>query len=156
MFELELIRQVDINIDYILMLAEKYHAANGVDKSIIGVIDRAVRSSPELRSKKALIDGFIATVNTDTMVMEDWRTYVTEEKEKARAEIVQAENLKPNETGRFVASTFRDGRLKTTGTAIDAILPPVRRFGGGRAAKKRSVIEKLKAFFEKFMGLVEE
>ena len=64
-FELELIRQVDINIDYILMLVEKYHATNGADKSIIGVIDRAVGSSPELRSKKELIDGFIATVNTD-------------------------------------------------------------------------------------------
>ena len=155
-FELELIRQVDINIDYILMLVEKYHAANGADKSIIGVIDRAVGSSPELRSKKELIDGFIATVNTDTRVMEDWRTYVTEEKEKALASIVAEENLKPDETERFVASTFRDGRLKTTGTAIDAILPPVRRFGGGRAEKKRSVIEKLKAFFEKFMGLVGE
>ena len=155
-FELELIRQVDINIDYILMLVEKYHAANGADKSIIGVIDRAVGSSPELRSKKELIDGFIATVNTDTRVMEDWRTYVTEEKEKALASIVAEENLKPDETERFVASTFRDGRLKTTGTAIDAILPPVRRFGGGRAEKKRSVIEKLKAFFEKFMGIVGE
>lgn len=155
-FELELIRQVDINIDYILMLVEKYHAANGADKSIIGVIDRAVGSSPELRSKKELIDGFIATVNTDTRVMEDWRTYVMEEKEKALASIVAEENLKPDETERFVASTFRDGRLKTTGTAIDAILPPVRRFGGGRAEKKRSVIEKLKAFFEKFMGIVGE
>ena len=155
-FELELIRQVDINIDYILMLVEKYHAANGADKSIIGAIDRAVGASPELRSKKELIDGFIATVNTDTRVMEDWRRYVTEEKEKALASIVAEENLKPDETEQFVASTFRDGRLKTTGTAIDAILPPVRRFGGGRAEKKRSVIEKLKAFFEKFMGLVGE
>ena len=156
MFELELIRQVDINIDYILMLVEKYHAANGADKSIIGAIDRAVGSSPELRSKKALIDGFIATINTDTKVMEDWRKYVTEEKEKALAEIVQAENLKPEETETFVASSFRDGRLKTTGTAIDAILPPVRRFGGNRAAKKAGVIEKLKTFFATFMGLVDE
>ena len=154
MFELELIRQVDVSIDYILMLVEKYHAANGADKSIIGAIDRAIAASPELRSKKELIDGFIATVNTDTRVMEDWRKYVTEEKELAS--IVAEENLKPDETERFVASTFRDGRLKTTGTAIDAILPPVRRFGGGRAAKKRSVIEKLKDFFEKFMGLVGE
>ena len=154
-FELELIRQVDINIDYILMLVEKYHATNGADKSIIGAIDRAVGSSPELRSKKELIDGFLATVNTDTRVMEDWRKYVTEEKEKELASIVAEENLKPDETERFVASTFRDGRLKTTGTAIDAILPPVRRFGGGRAEKKRSVIEKLKVFFDKFMGIVE-
>ena len=153
-FELELIRQVDINIDYILMLVEKYHATHGRDKSIIGAIDRAVSASPELRSKKELIDGFIATVNSDTRVMEDWRAYVREEKNKALAAIVRTENLKPEETARFVASTFRDGRLKTTGTAIDAILPPMRRFGGDRAEKKRSVIEKLKDFFAKFMGII--
>ncbi|MGP1585331.1 MAG: type I restriction endonuclease subunit R [Schwartzia sp. (in: firmicutes)] len=155
-FELELIRQVDINIDYILMLVEKYHASNGTDKSIIGAIDRAIGASPELRSKKELIDGFIATVNTDTRVMEDWRAYVTEEKDKALAAIVAEEKLKLTETEQFVARTFRDGVLKTTGTSIDAILPPVRRFGGGRAEKKRTVIEKMKAFFEKFMGLVGE
>ena len=80
----------------------------------------------------------------------------SEEKEKALAEIVQAENLKPEETETFVASSFRDGRLKTTGTAIDAILPPVRRFGGNRAAKKAGVIEKLKTFFATFMGIVDE
>ena len=155
-FELELIRQVDINIDYILLLVEKYHASNGMDQSIIGAIDRAVGASPELRSKKELIDGFLATVNTDTKVMEDWRKYVAEEKDKELASIVAEENLKPAETEKFVASTFRDGRLKTTGTALDAILPPVRRFGGGRAAKKAGVIAKLKAFFEKFMGVVGE
>ena len=156
MFELELIRQVDINIDYILMLVEKYHATNGADKSIIGAIDRAVGSSPELRSKKELIDGFLATVNTDTKVMEDWRKYVTEEKEKALEKIVQEEKLKPEETEKFVRSALRDGRFKTTGTAIDTILPPVRRFGGARAEKKAGVIEKLRAFFATFMGLVEE
>jgi len=43
--------------------------------------------------------------------------------------------------------------LKTTGTDIDKILPPVSRFGGGRAKKKQTVLEKLKAFFEKYFGL---
>ena len=155
-FELELIRQVDVNIDYILLLVEKYHASNGLDQSIIGAIDRAVGASPELRSKKELIDGFIKTVNTSTKVMEDWRTYVDAEKEKALEKIVQEEKLKPEETEKFVRSALRDGRFKTTGTAIDTILPPVRRFGGARAEKKAGVIEKLRAFFATFMGLVEE
>jgi type I restriction enzyme R subunit len=44
--------------------------------------------------------------------------------------------------------------LRSTGTGIDKILPPVSRFGGGRAAKKKSIIEKLKKFFEKYLGLV--
>ena len=49
---------------------------------------------------------------------------------------------------------LRDGALKTTGTDIDKIMPPVSRFGGGgRAKKKQKVIEKLKSFFEKYFGL---
>jgi type I restriction enzyme R subunit len=44
--------------------------------------------------------------------------------------------------------------LKTTGTAIDKIMPPVSRFGGGRAAKKQGIIEKLMLFFEKYLGLI--
>ena len=69
--------------------------------------------------------------------------------------IIDSEKLKPDETRKFVAGSFRDCVLKTTGTDIDRILPPVSRFsGGGRAAKKQSVIEKLTAFFEKYFGLV--
>ena len=153
-FELELIRQVEINIDYILMLVEKYHAGNCKDKSIIGAIDRAVGSSPELRSKKALIDDFIATVDNRTIVTDDWRRFVTAQERCELERIIESEHLKPEETDKFVSNMFRDGEFRTTGTDLDAILPPVRRFGGGRAKKKATVIEKMKAFFEKFLGLV--
>ena len=51
-FEIELIRQVEINIDYILMLVMKYHESNCKDKSILGTIDRAIDSSIQLRSKR--------------------------------------------------------------------------------------------------------
>ena len=50
--------------------------------------------------------------------------------------------------------SFRNGEIKTTGTDIDKIMPPVSRFGGGnRAAKKQTIIEKLKAFFDRFFGV---
>lgn len=69
-------------------------------------------------------------------------------------EIITNEKLKAEETRRFVDNAFRDGALKTTGTEIDKLMPPVSRFGGGgRARKKQGVIEKLKAFFEKYFGL---
>jgi len=70
--------------------------------------------------------------------------------------LIDSEKLKPDETRRFVDNAFRDGVLKTTGTDIDKILPPISRFGGGgdRVVKKQTVIEKLTAFFEKYMGLL--
>ena len=64
------------------------------------------------------------------------------------------EKLKPAEAQRFVANAFRDGALKTTGTDIDQILPPVSRFGGGnRTEKKKTIIQRLAQFFEKYFGI---
>ena len=155
-FEMELIRQVDINIDYILMLVEKYHAKNCEDQEILASIDRAIDSSIQLRSKKELIHDFINTMNAATVVERDWHTFVAQQKEEDLGEIIQTEKLKPEETKRFLDNSFRDGTLKTTGTDIDKLMPPVSRFGGGggkRAAKKQGIIAKLASFFEKYLGV---
>ena len=153
-FEIELIKQVEINIDYILMLVEKYHAGNCEDKEILASIRKAVDASIQLRSKKELIEAFISTVNVDTQVTTDWRRFVLEQEENDLAEIISGEKLKDEETRKFVSNAFRDGALKTTGTEIDKLMPPVSRFGGGsRAKKKQGIIAKLKAFFEKYFGL---
>ena len=154
-FEIELIKQVEVNIDYILMLVAKYHESNCEDKDLLTSIDKAISSSLELRSKKELIEGFISRINASTNVDRDWRAFVLEQKEKDLDTIIEDEKLKPSETRKFIAGSFRDGAIKTIGTDIDKILPPVSRFsGGGRAAKKQNVIDKLLGFFEKYLGIV--
>lgn len=153
-FEIELVKQIEVNIDYILMLVAKYQQSNCKDKTILTTIDKAINSSIELRSKKELIERFIEQVNVSTKVDEDWRKFLHERKEADITAIIEEERLKPEETRRFIDNAFRDGILKTTGTAIDKIMPPVSRFGGGRAAKKQGIIEKLMIFFEKYLGLV--
>jgi type I restriction enzyme R subunit len=153
-FEIELVKQIEVNIDYILMLVAKYQQSNCKDKTILTTIDKAINSSIELRSKKELIERFIEQVNVSTKVDEDWRKFLHERKEADISAIIEEEKLKPEETRRFIDNAFRDGILKTTGTAIDKIMPPVSRFGGGRAAKKQGIIEKLMLFFEKYLGLV--
>lgn len=153
-FEIELVKQIEVNIDYILMLVAKYQQSNCKDKTILTTIDKAINSSIELRSKKELIERFIEQVNVSTKVDEDWRKFLHERKEADISAIIEEEKLKPEETRRFIDNAFRDGMLKTTGTAIDKIMPPVSRFGGGRAAKKQGIIEKLMVFFEKYLGLV--
>ena len=115
-FEIELIKQIEINIDYILMLVQKYHDSHCDDKEILITIQKAVDASPELRSKKALIETFIAGINDVSDVMLEWRTFVAEEKERQLVTIIQEENLKDEETRRFMDSAFRDGSVKTTGT----------------------------------------
>lgn len=153
-FETELIRQVEINIDYILLLVQKYHDTNCTDKEILVNISKAIGSSLQLRSKKELIESFISSVNAGTDVDSGWREYVQRRKAEDLNEIIESEHLKPEETEKFIESSFRDGQVRTTGTDIDKILPPMSRFGGGnRQEKKKSVIEKIQSFFEQYFGL---
>lgn len=155
-FEMELIKQVEVNIDYILMLVIKYHKSNCTDKEILADINRAICSSPQLRSKKELIENFITTINTQSKVDDDWKKFVTEQKEADLSSIIEEENLKPEETKKFIDNSFRDGVIKTSGTDLDRLLPPMGLFGDAgkkRQAKKQSIIEKLSKFFEKYLGL---
>lgn len=153
-FEIELVKQIEVNIDYILMMVEKYRKSNCKDKSILVDIDKAIGSSMQLRNKRELIEEFIKTVNVDTDVEEDWISFVNAQKEKELDSIIQEERLKPEETRAFINNSFRDGVLKTTGMDIDNILPPMSRFGGKRAKKKQTVIEKLTEFFERYFDLI--
>ena len=153
-FEMELVKQVEVNIDYILMLVAKYHESNCTDKEILGSIDKAIKSSLALRSKKELIDTFISKINVNTDVMNDWTKFVKEQEETDLKKLIEEENLNEEETRRFIDNSFREGQVKTTGTDIDKILPPMRLFGGGnKTARKQTIIEKILKFFEKYFGL---
>ena len=154
-FEVELIKQIEINIDYILMLVKKYHDSNCEDKEILVTINKAVNSSPTLRSKKQLIENFIESVNDNSSddIVGQWNDFVFVKREQDLEQIIKDEKLKPEETRKFLDNAFRDGEIKTAGTDIDKLMPPVSRVGGGREKKKQGIIDKLKAFFEKFFGI---
>ncbi|MDR1165344.1 MAG: type I restriction endonuclease subunit R [Deltaproteobacteria bacterium] len=156
LFELELIKQIDVNVDYILSLIEKYHASNCEDDTINIAIDKAINSSIELRSKKELIKRFIEHINLSTKdIFEEWPNFIQKRLNDDLNSLIEEENLKGNETRRFINIACYDGILKTTGTSIDKLLPPASRFGSdNRIKKKQTVIEKLKQFYFKYYGLV--
>ena len=156
-FEIELIKQVEINVDYILMLVERYIKAKGTsqDKEIRATIERAINSSPSLRNKKDLIEAFVDSVSPKAKVDAEWQAFVARKKVEELDRIIADEGLNPDETKTFVDNAFRDGGIPTTGTAITKILPPVSRFSknNNHSAKKQTVLEKLAAFFERYFGL---
>ena len=155
-FEIELIKQIEINIDYILILVKKYHDSHSEDKEVLVTIKKAIDASPELRSKKKLIEAFITDVNTIEDVITEWNNYVSEQREKELNQIIKEERLNPEETRKFLENTFRYGEVKTVGTDINKIMPPMSRFGGGnRSKKKQTIIDKIKKFFEKYFGIGE-
>ncbi|MBB4735237.1 type I restriction enzyme R subunit [Micrococcus cohnii] len=156
-FEIELVKQVEINVDYILMLVAKLQAdhGDGQDKEIRAEISRAVDASPSLRSKRDLVEDFVKSVSLVGNVDEEWEVFVAARRDAELTEIIKAENLKPGPTREFIDAAFRDGQLRTTGTEITRILPPISRFNrdAGHGDTKRRVVDALTRYFERFRGL---
>jgi type I restriction enzyme R subunit len=154
-FEMELIKQVEINIDYILELIRKYHVGNQDNKELLVDINKAIDSSVELRNKKDLIEQFIGSLNANSSVDEDWRTFVDAKKMEELNKIITDEGLDHGETYKFIDNAFRDGSIQSSGTAISKILPPVSRFSAdnSRGKKRETVLDKLSSFFNKFFDI---
>ena len=154
-FEMELIKQVEITIDYILALIRKYHAGHMQDKEIVVEIMKRIGSDIEMRKKKDLIESFIASLKPESNVDDDWNTFIAGKRKEELDKIIEEENLNPEETRKFMENAFRDGFIQRSGTAITKILPPVSRFTptGERAKKRASVLEKLTAYFERFWNI---
>ena len=156
-FEIELVRQAEVNVDYILALVAKYHESNCENKDILTSIDKAVDASIELRSKKELIHDFINlySLNGNGEIHDAWQRFINAERENELTKIIEDNNLNPAETRRLIANSFRDGVFKTTGTDVDRIMPAMSRFGdSNRSGKKKGVIERLVSFFEKYFGAI--
>ncbi|MDO8618342.1 MAG: type I restriction endonuclease subunit R [Candidatus Daviesbacteria bacterium] len=154
-FEMELIKQVDINIDYILGLIKKYHEDHTKNKELLLDINKAIDSSVELRNKKDLINQFIASLDIHSVVDDDWQKFVEGKKVEELETIIESEDLDHDATYAFIKNAFRNGNVTTTGTAITKILPPVSRFSptGERTKKRESVLDKLTRFFERFFNI---
>jgi len=153
-FETELVKQIEVNIDYILMLIQKYHASNCEDKEIVASIKKIVTSSFELKSKKELIDAFLDTINVNSDVIKDWIDFINKQSRDDLMAIINEEKLKEQETFNYMKRCFEYNEIKTTGTDLDSILPKVSIFGGGRAKKKEVVLQKLTKYYEKYEGLI--
>lgn len=154
-FEMELIKQIEINIDYILDLIKRYHEDHINNKEILVDINKAIDSSLELRNKKDLINQFISSLNINSSVENDWQSFVEGKKIEELESIISAENLNPEETYKFIKNAFSNGNVETTGTAITKVLPPVTRFSpsGERTTKRENVLTKLTNFFDRFFDI---
>ncbi len=155
-FEIELVKQVEINVDYILIQIQKLQGANPAEnKEIRAKINKTVLASYSLRSKKDLIERFIDSINVNSDVPGEWRKFINAAKESELSRIIEEENLNPEETKSFIAKAFTDGELKTAGTAVIKLLPAKNMFSPSyeHSIQKSIVIEKLKALFERFSNL---
>ncbi len=155
-FEIELVKQVEINVDYILMKVAELVKSKGFENKVIEAeIERTIASSPTLRSKKDLIMQFIQSINNNSSIEKDWKVFISEKKDSELQSLIQEENLNPEATRDYLSKSLAEGELKVTGTSIVSLLPPKDMFSpdNARAKQKATVIEKLRAIFERFSNL---
>ncbi|EJW3039758.1 type I restriction endonuclease subunit R [Campylobacter upsaliensis] len=152
-FEVELLAQVEVSIEYILELIAKYHKDQATNyEPILKLLD----SSLSLRSKKELFLRFIDSLHTQSNVAKDFSTYIKTHKNNALQDIINTLNLDPKKTKEFMQDSFERGELRDYGRAFDEILPPSPLFGKGAEQThkvRKQALEKLQAFFELFKGL---
>ncbi len=155
-FEMELMKTIEINIDYILFLVGQLTGDENNDREIIIKVMKSVEAIPDLRNKEELIREFIDRHTPENDVHDQWHEFVRQSQRKEIENIITEENLKRDKTLAFVGQAFRDGEVCEGGTAIADILPPMGLFGNAgakRAEKKKSVIVRLKEFFDRFYDI---
>ena len=153
-FEVELLKQVEVSIEYILELIAKYHKHK--DKHSYEHIVKLLDSSLSLRSKKELLLRFIESLNPQSDVAKDFSTYIAARKDENLSSIITELKLKPEKTRAFIQDAFERGELRDYGQAFGEILPPSPLFGKGAEQTseiRKQALEKLQAFFELFKGL---
>ena len=156
-FEIELIKQVEVNVDYILRLVERYlrEKGTGKDKEIHADITSTIDANPNLRNKKDLIEQFVESITVGATVDKEWATFIADKKVEELDEIIKEYNLKPEETKDFANQAFRDGVVQSVGIDIIKILPPISKFSedSNYAAKKQAVLDALNHFFDRYYDL---
>ncbi|MDE5607343.1 MAG: type I restriction endonuclease subunit R [Muribaculaceae bacterium] len=155
-FEMELMKTIEINIDYILFLVGQLTGEESSDQEIIIKVIKSIEATPDLRNKEELIREFINRLTPDNDIHDQWHEYVKETQRKEIEKIISEENLRRDKTLAFVGQAFRDGEIRDGGTAIADILPPMGLFGNAgaiRAEKKKNVLRKLKDYFDLFFDI---
>lgn len=115
-FEMELIKSIEVNIDYILVLVKKYHDSNMEDKEILVTIQKTIMASPDLRNKKDLIMAFIESLDQDSNLYADFESFMNSKKKEELDKIIAEETLNKKETYNFIQKSFEQGRVESNGT----------------------------------------
>ena len=144
-FEVDLIKANEINVDYILDLLEKHEN--------FAEICPLIRSSEILRTKEDLLEKFYQDYDKQENIHTAWHEFINGEKQVELANIIKEENLNAELAQQLMDNAFRNGQLNETGTGLSRILPKMSRFGGNRDVKKHKVLDKLKTYFERFTGI---
>ncbi|MBQ7190816.1 MAG: type I restriction endonuclease subunit R [Kiritimatiellae bacterium] len=156
-FEMDTIRQFDVNIDYILSMVDQYHGANCQDKELLGKIRKALDASPSLRPKRTLIHAFIHAYNSSNGQV-NWAAFVIEKLGKDVQALAEKHGMDAEKTYTYLTNSLGIGALATSGEDFNNILPAMSMFATDDAAtayaeKTAAISADLQLLFDEYKGV---
>ena len=157
-FEIDLLKSQEINLDYILELIFKNNKKFNDKADLIEDARRVIRSSLGNRAKESLIVDFINRTNLDEIsdtasLMEAFYTFAQMEQRREAEELINTEKLNAEAAKRYITTSIKHEFASDNGTELNAILPKMSPLNPQYLTKKQSVFQKIVAFVEKFKNV---
>lgn len=157
-FEVELLKSQEINLDFILELIFEYNKKHGDKQALAEEIRRTVRASIDNRGKESLIMDFIEQTNLDAItdkaaMIDEFYAFAQAEQSKEAHELITKEELNTDAAKRYIATSLRREYASDKGTELNDILPKMSPLNPNYLTKKKTVFEKIATFVEKFKGI---
>jgi len=157
-FEVDLLKSQEINLDYILELIFEQNKKNKSKSELIEEVRRLIRASLGNRAKESLIVDFINQTNLDEMadkasIIDTFFKFAQAEQAREADELIRSEGLKVEAAKRYISASLKREFASENGTELNSALPQMSPLNPQYKAKKQSVFQKIAAFVEKFKGV---
>ncbi|MFN4857314.1 MAG: type I restriction endonuclease subunit R [Pseudanabaena sp.] len=157
-FEVDLLKSQEINLDYILGLIFDQNRKNKNKGELIEEVRRLIRASLGNRAKESLIVDFINQSDLDQMadkasIIDAFFKFAQAEQAREADELIRSEGLKVEEARRYISASLKREFASENGTELNAALPKMSPLHPQYKTKKQSVFQKIAAFVEKFKGV---
>jgi type I restriction enzyme R subunit len=157
-FEVDLLKSQEINLDYILKLIFEHNKKNKTKVELIEEVRRLIRASLGNRAKESLIVDFINQTNLDAIadeasIIDEFFTFAQAEQAREAEELIRSEGLNEDAAKRYIAISLKREYASENGTDLNATLPRMSPLNPQYKIKKQRVFQKISAFVEKFKGV---
>ncbi len=157
-FEVDLLKSQEINLDYILELIFEHHKKLKDKATLLEEVRRLIRASLGNRAKESLVVDFINQTNLDKIldkasIIEAFFTFAQAEQQREAEALIRDENLNTEAAKRYITTSLKREYASENGTELNAILPKMSPLNPQYLSKKQSVFQKIATFVEKFKGV---
>lgn len=157
-FEVDLLKSQEINLDYILELIFEHSKKTKSKSELVGEVRRVIRASIGNRAKESLIVDFINQTNLNELedkagVIEAFFAFAQAEQRREAEELINDEKLNSDAAKRYITTSIKREYASENGTELNSILPKMSPLNPQYLTKKRDVFQRISAFVEKFKGV---